>query len=157
MLINILLGFVFPWIFGIWLYLRSPKIVLTIGPFASVLSYIVNVWGIYNHYWILTPVLEVKTASVLPMNLGIFPVIACFTYFLIFRTRTQPVLWILFFSVAQTLLESIAYSFGKVQYFNGWNIGGTFLSYLIPAIITYIYFVLLISKGVLEKNDPDLT
>ncbi|MBY0085911.1 hypothetical protein HP567_011480 [Brevibacillus sp. M2.1A] len=155
MLINILLGFVFPWIFGIWLYLQSPKIVLTIGPFASVLSYIVNVWGIYNHYWILTPVLEVKTASVLPMNLGIFPVIACFTYYLILRTRIHPYFWILFFSVAQTILESIAYYFGKVQYFNGWNIGGTFLSYLIPAIITYMYFVLLKAKGVLEKHDPD--
>ncbi|WP_103106621.1 CBO0543 family protein [Brevibacillus reuszeri] len=152
MLNNILLGFVIPWIFGLWLYTVNPKLVLTMAPFSSVISFLVNHWGIYNGLWILTPILKIKTTSTIPMDIGLFPIISCFTCYFIQKSRFHPFLWILLFSTGQTILELTAYFYGKVLYSNDWNFAGTFLSYLIPGLITYYYFCLLRKKNVFDNE-----
>jgi hypothetical protein len=40
--VNVILGFIIPWIFGIILYKKDKKTLLVIAPFMSVWAYIVN-------------------------------------------------------------------------------------------------------------------
>jgi len=152
MLSNILLGFLIPWIFGIWLYSVMPRLVLTIAPFASVISFLVNNWGIYNQLWVLRPVLKIQTTSTIPVNIGLYPIISCFTCYFILRSRFHPFFWILLSSTGQTVLEMTAYYYGRVLYDNGWNFAGTFVSYLIPGLITYYYFGILRKRNVFDNE-----
>ena len=152
MLSNILLGFLIPWIFGIWLYSVMPRLVLTIAPFASVISFLVNNWGIYNQLWVLRPVLKIQTTSTIPVNIGLYPIISCFTCYFILRSRFHPFFWILLSSTGQSILEMAAYYYGRVLYNNGWNFAGTFVSYLIPGLITYYYFGILRKRNVFDNE-----
>ncbi len=154
MLLNILCGFLIPWFFGMWLYFKNSKVVLTIAPFSAATSFVVNIWGTYNNFWLFTPILEPKTASILPADIGLFPVVACFNIHFIQKNNSHPFLLILMFSIGLTLIEMGIFYLGKVSYFNGWNFIWTFISYLIPALITYSYFCLLKTKGVLDKELP---
>ncbi|QRG66280.1 CBO0543 family protein [Brevibacillus choshinensis] len=151
MLVNILFGFLIPWFFGIWLFFKNPKVVLTIAPFSSAISFIVNIWGTYYNFWLFTPLLEPKTASMLPADIGLFPVAACFNIHFIQKKSSNPFLLILMFSIGLTLIETGYFYLEKVSYYNGWNFIWTFFSYLTPALLTYGFFYLLKTKGVLEK------
>lgn len=117
MLINILFGLLLPWVFGIWLYFKNPKVVLTIAPFRSAISFIVNIWGTYNKFWLFTPLLEPKTASMLPADIGLFPVVACFNIYFIQKNNSH--LFFLFdsrFNYIRLLLSfKNEWNFGEVS------------------------------------------
>lgn len=48
---------------------------------------------------------------------------------------------IFLFTLLTTCIEGLGVIFGRVVYHNGWNIGWTFISYLIPAVLNYIYYL----------------
>ncbi|MFC7393515.1 CBO0543 family protein [Scopulibacillus cellulosilyticus] len=143
MIQSFLIGFVLPWIFGIWLYLKNPKVILTIAPFMSVVAFTVNQWGYYFEFWDLVPILKDETASAIPLNLGIYPVLSSLMIHLIQTKKSNPYLWIFILTIFTTFLELICLILGKVVYHNGWNIFWTFVSYLIPYWLTYLYYKLL--------------
>ena len=143
MLINILLGFLLPWILGIYIYKRDKRILIAIFPIGSLLAFIINIFGFYFEFWNLTPILlKLKTMAVLPMNLGVFPVLACYLVYLINSRYKQwnSVLLIILFSGFTTGLEFTGVITSKVVYMNHWNIGWTFVSYFVFYILVVWYY-----------------
>ncbi|MFD2087856.1 CBO0543 family protein [Brevibacillus brevis] len=151
MLVNFIAVFLIPWILGAWLYTKNDKIVLTIAPTFSVLSFVVNHLGVQAGYWEIVPVLENKSFSGLFYDTGIYPVLATLLVYLIHRRRLNPFILIVLITSGTTFLESIGYYFGRVLYANGWNFGWTFVSYLIPFSLTYLYYIFLNKKGFYQE------
>jgi hypothetical protein len=143
MVTNIVLGFIIPWIFGIYLYKKNKKIILLISPFASVTAFLSNLFGFYFGFWHVTPILKEETLTVLPMCIGLYSVLGSYLIYFIQKKKITPTVLILLFSVFTTLFELFFVLTGKVIYENGWNIYWTFISYLIPYIIGYWYYLAL--------------
>lgn len=78
--------------------------------------------------------------SALPLDLGLYPLLGSYFIFLIQRNIINPFFGILLFAVVVTGMEWAAVKIEKVTYYNGWNIGWTFVSYLVPFTIIYGYY-----------------
>lgn len=139
MSINIIFGFIIPWIFGYILYIKDRRMLLYITPFASAVSHTVNFWGFKSNFWRLVP-LNLEDLASLPFNIGLFAVFPSYLIYYISKKKTNPYLLIVTFSILMTILEQIAVLFGWVMYFNGWNISWTFISYFIPYLIVYAFY-----------------
>ncbi|QGG48324.1 CBO0543 family protein [Heliorestis convoluta] len=139
MIINIVLAFILPWIFGLLLYRKDKFIVLLTAPIASAVAFLFNELGFSLGYWLLYPIYDHVSISALPFNLGLYPVVASYFGYLLIR-RSMNHLWlILLFPTALTAGEAIAHYLSLVMYFNGWNIGWTFVSYFAWIVIIYYY------------------
>ena len=142
MVLNIALGFILPWIFGVFLYRKHPLIVLAVAPFASVASFVINAVGFGLEWWNLAPYTRMETLSVLPFNIGLYPVLGCWCIVLIRRFgRSMPLL--LIFSIGTTLLEGFAVLMGHASYGNGWNLAWTFISCLVAYVVVYKCYMLI--------------
>ena len=60
----------------------------------------------------------------------------------IIRKGAKPWLAIVITSVVLILIEWLAKEMGRVVYFNGWNIYWTAVSYLLPLVLAYGYWLL---------------
>lgn len=142
LLLNIIIGFIIPWIFGIILFFINKKVLFNIYPIASMLAYTVTSLEIDIHLWILEPT-KYYLLPAIPFCLGLFPISTCYLIHFIDRTKIRPYKLIILFTIMTTIAEGLGVFIGKIHYKNGWNIIFTFLSYLIPYIISCIYY----SKG----------
>lgn len=77
MVLNIILGFIIPWIIAL-IIVRERKIIYYLAPFASVISFIVNDFGFY-YFWNLYP-FRLVNLSVIPFNIGLFCIYPCIKY-----------------------------------------------------------------------------
>jgi hypothetical protein len=144
MLVNIIFGFIIPWLAAIYLVRKSPKILLLIYPVGALVSMIINSLCFQMKFWDFTPLIpDDQSVSAMPLDLGLYPLLACFLIRTIFLHRKKTVLVMLLFVLFTTLLEYMGLLIGKVSYGNGWNIGYTFLSYLLAFSCVYLYFRLL--------------
>ena len=141
MIINIVLGFIIPWVFGVILYFKDKKTLLVIAPISSVLAYTVNEFCFHLNFWRLVPVNINDDLTSVSVNLGLYPIFGCYFIYYISRKHIKPYLIILIFTLATTIFEYIGVLFNLVTYGNGWNIGWTFLSYLIPYLLIYWYYL----------------
>lgn len=141
MILNIILGFIIPWIFGVILYFKDKKIVLIIAPFSSILAYIINELCFHLNLWRVVPVNINDDYTSMSVNLGLYSVLGCYLIYYISRKRLNSYLIILIFTIATTILEYLGLLFHLVAYGNGWNIGWTFLSYIIPYLLIYWYYL----------------
>ncbi|MDF2714992.1 MAG: hypothetical protein K0R28_1917 [Paenibacillus sp.] len=137
--INITLGFIIPWLFGIYLLKNDMETILSISPFASLAAFAFNEIGLHIQWWEHVPT-HWGPLSTFPSNVGIFPVTACFMIHFIKRNRKKHFVIIALFTIFLTALEGLLLVFDRVTYYNGWNIGWTFSSYLITNYLVYIYF-----------------
>lgn len=151
MLLNIALGFVLPWIFGVYLYRRHSLLILTVAPFASVVSFVINAVGFYLNFWNLNPPMRIETLSAYPLDLGLYPVLGCWCMILIQRFG-RSVWLIAVFVLGITLLEGFGVLIGYASYANGWNLAWTFVSYLVAYVLVYQFYRLL--QHVLPDNRP---
>lgn len=152
MTINIVFGFVIPWIAGILLWRKSPVTIYLIGPIASIVAALFNDLGYHLNFWDFTPKIENdETLSALPLDLGLYPVMACLMIYWIFRTKRQAWLKLTLFALFNTALEFVGLHFGKVEYKNGWNIGWTFVSYFLALLLVYFYYKLLSKYGLFDR------
>lgn len=144
MVINILLGFLLPWIIlGIYIYKRDKTILIVFFPISALLAFIINEFGFYFEFWNLTPILRIKTMSALPMDIGIFPLLGCYLVYLINRNHWNFLQLIILFSGFTTVLEFTGVITGKVIYMNHWNIGWTFVSYFVFYTLEVLYYRIL--------------
>lgn len=141
MILNIILGFIIPWVFGVTLYFKDKKTVLIIAPFSSILAYIVNEFCFHLNFWRLVPVNINDDYTSISVNLGLYPVLGCYLIYYISRKHLNSCSIILIFTIVTTILEYLGTLFNLVTYGNGWNIGWTFLSYLIPYLLIYWYYL----------------
>ncbi|MGH4051257.1 MAG: CBO0543 family protein [Clostridium sp.] len=140
MILNILVGFIIPWVFGIILYFKDKKIVLIIAPFASMLAYTVDEC-FHLEFWSLAPFNINDDYTSLSVQLGLFSILGCYMIYYITKNMINAYFIIMFFTVITTILEYLGVLFNVVSYRNGWNIGWTFLSYLIPYLLVYWFYI----------------
>lgn len=151
MLFNIIVGFLIPWVFGIYLYRKSRIIVFLISPITVTIAGLINDIGYHLDFWDFTPLIENdETLSALPLDLGLYPVMAGYMIYWIRANNRHALLKIGCFCLATTALEYLAFIFGKVEYSNHWTIGWTFVSYMLAYGLVYLYYRLLIRYGYLK-------
>lgn len=141
MILNIILGFIIPWVFGVILYFKDKKIVLIIAPFSSILAYTVNEVCFHLNFWRLVPVNFNDDLTYVSVNLGLYPILGCYLIYYISKKYINSYLIILIFTIVTTIFEYLGVLFNLVFYGNGWNIGWTFLSYLIPYLLIHWYYI----------------
>ncbi|MHB8033836.1 hypothetical protein CF069_07765 [Clostridium botulinum] len=140
MIFNIIVGFIIPWISGIVFYFTDRKILFTIAPFQSVVAFTVNSFGFFYKFWSIYPHEYSKFASI-PYDLGIYPILSVYLIHYINKTKLNSYLLIIIVTIFTTFLEWLGILSGKVLYSNGWNLGFTFISYLIPYLINYWFYI----------------
>lgn len=151
MTINILLGFVVPWMFGFILWRKAPIIIYLICPFTSIVSALFNDIGYHLSFWDFTPKIENdETLSALPLDLGLYPVMASYMIYWIVKNNQHAWMKLAVFALFNTTLEFIGLHYGKVEYGNGWNIGWTFVSYTLALLLVYLYYRLLCRHGIMD-------
>ncbi|CAH2213211.1 CBO0543 family protein [Tepidibacter aestuarii] len=151
MLKNWFLFFIPFWIFGLFLFKKDKKIVLIIAPFGSVLSHIINQFGVFLDLWKVTPIKH-GPMSRLPADIGVYAVLSSFMIYLIHQKKFNPNILVLLFTSITTLFELILVLFGKVIYCKGWNILLTFFSYLIAYFLIYCFYLYLKKLDTFTSN-----
>lgn len=151
MLLNVILGFILPWIVAIYLIKADVRILALIAPIGSVIAFTFDVIGFSLKFWRITPFYETEVMAALPMHLGIYPILAAFMVFFIHRKGLNKFIGILGFTLLTTLFEYIGVLIDKVHYGNSWNIFWTFFSYLVPYILVYLYYKLSMKLNYLGK------
>jgi hypothetical protein len=152
-IVNIVLGFVIPWCFAIYLINKDKKVFLITFPFASMLAFIVNQIGFQFGYFLLIPVMNVKTFSSIFANVGFYPILASFMVYFIECCRFNRTLAIFAFTLITTFFEAIGIRIGYVHYGHGWNLIWTFFSYLIPYWLVVKYFAL--TTTIFQKSQSE--
>jgi len=138
---NIVAGFIIPWIIACPLVQRQPRLFIVISPITAVISMVINTIGFYFDFWHFKPILtRNETISAMPFDLGLYSVLGSLLIYFITKRLfgIPPLACLLCFSLLTTLMEYLGLRFDRVMYSNGWNIGWTFISYLIAyiAVIT---------------------
>ena len=146
MLFNILVGFMIPWIFGIYLYFKDRKTLITIAPIGAAIALLYNCLGFYFSFWTVYN-FSYGRMSAIPFDLGLYPILTSYLVYFIKRYKFKSYNMILLFTIFTTIAEFLLVLLDKVIYYNNWNIGWTFISYLIPYITCYLYYL------ILKKND----
>lgn len=96
MILNIILGFVIPWMFCIMhLYKREKLLLLLIAPPTSVLAYVINTFTFYFSFAEVFPFPNPKNLASLPFSLGLYPISAGYLIFFI-RKFKKPYFIIIF-------------------------------------------------------------
>lgn len=139
MVLNFLLTFFLPWIFGVRLYKRDKKSILLLAPFGAVVSFTIDVIG-QAKFWNFKPVYKTKLFSSLPCHLGAYPVSAGYFFHYIQKDNINKGVLILTFSILLTTLELFLIKIRRVRYRNGWSIYWTLLSYILAYILCFLYY-----------------
>lgn len=150
MLLNIVIAFIIPWILMVILYFRDKEVVLIIAPFQSAIAFTINSIGFYYGFWDLYPFGSKEIVHV-PFDIGIYPMLSAYMIYYIKHKEINPLMVIFIFTLLTTCIEGAGVNMGRVVYGRGWNIGGTFISYLIPYILNYGYYLSLKKLGVFKR------
>lgn len=152
MLINIVIGFIIPWIFGIVLYKKASQILLTIFPIGTLLAHIINAFAEDYKVWEIAPE-EFLAVDYLIFDIGLYAVLPSYLIYFICKYRKISVYTFIFiFTIATTVSEYFWLEFERLSYHRGWNIYLTFLSYLIPYTLVYLYYLLLKKNNILDDD-----
>ncbi|MCI2257251.1 hypothetical protein L2D08_23350 [Domibacillus sp. PGB-M46] len=141
-----------PWIIALWhLHPKDKQLIPLIAPFAAVVAFIVNGLGVYFGFWRFYPFIELNVFATYPCNLGIFPVLGCYMIYFVQKTK-QPYVIVFGIALFTTLLEGLFLLMGKVVYGNGWNLFWTFISYLLPYLLGYWFYLYLQKLSIIKKK-----
>lgn len=142
MLLNIIVGFITPILFGIILFKKDKKIVLFIAPVNSVLAFIIINLETCLNFWNLYPFSKGDAFTAIPYCIGLFPFNACLLIYVIDKKiiKLRDNILVFLCAVFTTFEEALGILAGRVIYSNGWNIGFTFISYLIPMYLSFLYY-----------------
>ncbi|MCA1011477.1 hypothetical protein [Halobacillus halophilus] len=126
----IMAGFVLPWITGIFLYRKAPKIFYTTAPITALIAVVFNQAGIHMGLWKVHPMPKVILLDSIFLDLGIFTIAgAWFTYYYVYR-NIKPI-WVYSLSIGGMAgLEGLALLNGILSYDDHWNFFYTILMYV---------------------------
>lgn len=142
-LLNILLGFIIPWIVTL-VIVKDRKIIYITAPLASMLAFFINDFGFY-FFWNLYP-FELSDLAGTPFNLGLFCTFPCTCIYICKKHNFNPYITMLIGSLLITTAEGCGVLMGRVIYFNNWNIFFSFLSYSLPLLLCYKFYELVNRK-----------
>ncbi|TDL34837.1 hypothetical protein E2R51_03700 [Jeotgalibacillus sp. S-D1] len=142
MIINTLFYFILPWLIALFVIRIDIKIILVIAPFAAIAANILNTITVEYNWVDVTPYTFETNFESIPMVLGIIPVFSSIFISIVINSQND-FRWFLVFSIVNTLIEWIFLWLGLARYTNGWNIGWTFVVYLVGYGSVYGYYRLL--------------
>ena len=145
MVFNVIAGFIIPCMLGVYLYFKDKKTLLTMAPIGMAFALLYNSIGFHVPFWKLEPFSQGRMALI-PFDLGAYPVFVSYLIYFIKNYNVKNYKVILIFTLITTIIEYLILLAGRVEYFNGWNIVWTFISYLIPYVGCYIYYLILQKK-----------
>lgn len=148
MTFNIIIGFLIPWILGIYIYIKEKRLFLVIYPFGCTISYTINMVGFYFKFWGIAPYRYGVFAS-FPLNLGLYPIVGTYFVFLLYKRVSKPSSLLFIFLLLTTGFEYLMLILKKGIYGNGWNLFWTFVSYLVAYISAYCFYRLVRNKQIL--------
>jgi hypothetical protein len=140
MVFNIIVGFMIPWISGIVFYFTDRKILFVIAPFQSAIAFTVNSIGVFYGFWSIYPHTYGKFSTI-PFDLGAYPVLSVYLIHYINKTKFNPFLLIIIATTVTTLIEWLGILTGRIVYSNDWNLSFTFISYLVPYLLNYWFYI----------------
>ncbi|TQI65508.1 hypothetical protein LY85_0141 [Clostridium sp. KNHs216] len=146
MTLNIIIGFIIPWITAL-IFIRERKVLFLIAPFSAAMAFLINDIG-FLYYWKLYPFYLDSLAS-LPFTLGLFCLYPCFAIYLIRKYHFPDHAVLILSSLLLTLAEGCGFLSKRVYYLNQWNIIATFLSYYIAILGSYLFYRILKRNGYL--------
>jgi hypothetical protein len=138
----IIFGFIIPWILGLWLYRKQPKLILIMAPVGVTIAFMINEPG-FNYFWEIVPKYNNASLASLPVNFGLYPVSASFMIYFVDKKSLNAYFGVLLFTSLTTGLEWIAVLQKKIIYLHGWNMWWTFGIYLLAYSIVYAYYRIL--------------
>gem|GEM_PF-1125745 len=151
MLINIILGFILPWISGVYLYKRARVLFYTVVPITALFSVTGNQLGVQLGFWLLIPEEKITLINTIFIDFGYNPIIAAwFIYFLYMRQISRWIMYSLFMVILNGL-EIYALSIDKIIYDHGWNILYSASTYGMGLILIDWYFFHFKSHEILLK------
>ncbi|MGP4070686.1 hypothetical protein [Halobacillus sp. B29] len=140
MLINILLGFILPWISGVFLFKRARVLLYTVVPFTALFSMAGNQLGVQLGFWLLIPEGKIHLMNTIFIDFGYNPIVAAwFIYFLYYKQIRRWIMYPLFMVILNGF-EFYALSVGKIIYDQGWHILYSVIIYGIGLIVIDWYF-----------------
>ncbi|WP_173918975.1 hypothetical protein [Halobacillus sp. Marseille-Q1614] len=126
----IIVGFIFPWITGIYLYKKAPKIFYTTVPITALIAVVLNQAGIHMGLWKVNHMPTIVLLDSLFLDLGIFTIAgAWFTYMLVYKSINPLWVYIIFIG-GMAGLEGLALLVETIKYDQTWNFFYTFLMYV---------------------------
>lgn len=130
MLVIILTFFVLPWITGIYLYQRTPKIFFTIAPITALIAITCNQLGIHLGLWEVNHMPSVMLLDSIFIDFGLFAIVGTwFTYLLHYKEFNR--VWLhIWFVLGFTALEGLTLLVEMLSYDKGWNLFYTILMYV---------------------------
>ncbi|MDQ0883684.1 CBO0543 family protein [Peribacillus sp. V2I11] len=149
MLFHIIVGFILPWILGIYLFRNQTRLFITFFPIGVAVATLINDIG-FNYFWEMDKNFKDLSLPSIPYNLGLYPILCCLFICSIHYKKMSTLITFLVFSLVTSFFESLIVLLGKLEYRNEWNIYWSAVSYLMVYLIIYGYYKL-VRKFILFK------
>ncbi|MCM3673262.1 hypothetical protein M3699_05055 [Peribacillus simplex] len=149
MLFHIIVGFILPWILGIYLFRNQTRLFITFFPIGVAVATLINDIG-FNYFWEMDKNFKDLSLPSIPYNLGLYPTLCCLFICSIHYKKMSTLITFLVFSLVTSFFESLIVLLGKLEYRNEWNIYWSAVSYLMAYLIIYGYYKL-VRKFILFK------
>ncbi|MGE7760416.1 CBO0543 family protein [Peribacillus sp. NPDC097895] len=146
MFFHIIIGFILPWILGIYLFKKHRRLFIIFYPIGSATSFMINEIG-FTYFWKMD-----KTLASFSYDLGLFPIACCLFICSIHLEKLSTLTSFLIFTLGTDLLELSIVLLGKLDYRNGWNIYWSAVSYLLAYLIVYGYYKLVLNYFSFNKR-----
>lgn len=155
MLFNIMFGMIIPWMICIYFFTKEPRLVIMLFPLGATIAFLFNDLGLVQ-FWTVNPVYLNPSLSIVPYNIGYFPMIAIIFAYVLKKRRIHPFYLVLLFTFVVSFIEYIFLLTGKVVYHTGWNMVWTGITYIIGFGLCTLYIKLSSSYRLLTKKETGL-
>ena len=151
MFFHTIVGFIFPWILGVYLIRNQTRIFVIIYPVGAAIAFLINKIG-FNYFWKMNEDFVELSFPSLPYDIGLFPILSCFFICIIHYKKVPFLITFLVFILGESFFELLLVMLGKLDYLNGWNIYWTAASYGISLLMTYVYYKIALKYFSLNKQ-----
>ncbi|MFS0670581.1 CBO0543 family protein [Peribacillus frigoritolerans] len=141
MLFHIIVGFILPWVLGVYLFRNQTRLLIIFFPIGVAVATLINDIG-FNYFWEMDKNFKDLSLPSIPYNLGLYPILCCLFICSIHYKKMSTLITFLVFTLGTSFLESLIVLLGKLEYRNEWNIYWSSVSYLMAYLILYGYYKL---------------
>ncbi|MBT2615137.1 MULTISPECIES: CBO0543 family protein [unclassified Bacillus (in: firmicutes)] len=151
MFFHTIVGFIFPWILGVYLVRNQTRIFIIIYPVGAAIAFLINKIG-FNYFWKMNEDFVELSFPSLPYDIGLFPILSCLYICVIYYKKMPFLITFLVFTLGTSFIELLLVILGKLDYLNGWNIYWTAVSYGISYLTIYGYYKLVLKYFSFNKQ-----
>lgn len=116
MFFHIIIGFILPWILGIYLFNKHRRLFIIFYPIGTATSFLINKIG-FSYFWKMD-----NDLYSISYDLGLYPIACCLFIYSIHLKKMSTLNTFLIFTLGTNFLELLIVLLSKLEYRNGWNI-----------------------------------